>query len=355
MENKKVISIIGTHGLYAKHGGFETLVANLVDFKSNDHEYIIFNSKYTEKPTELPLNIRVISIPLSASGKIGVIYDFLSILVAFFYSNSFLLLGSQGMPMAVICKIFKNISVTVNLDGMETERSSFSFFAKGYLKFCYKISYKFADKIILDNGYFKALTPKKILNKSYVIPYGAKIDKSLSLSRELTKKYSFLETEYFMALGRAINDNNLFELCDFFSRSDKNLVLVSVLDNNPYGKSIIDKFSKLENIIFINGLFNKPELDLIRSSCKGYIHTHSLCGTAPSLVEAICSNIPIISIDAPQNRFTLKDSCCYFKEFDELKKFTNLSKAELDIYKPNKELVSSYGWKEITDRYENLF
>ena len=216
MKHKKKIAIIGTHGLYAKHGGFETLVTNLVDYKQNKHEYIVFNSKYTNKPKHIPKNISIIRLPFSASGKIGIVYDFISIFIAMFYSNTFLLLGSQGMPLVLLCKVFKKINVIVNLDGIETERESFTFLAKSYLKLCYKISYKFADKIILDNAYFKELTPDSAIHKSCVIPYGANIDKSLEISDSILEKYSFLNHDYFFSLGRSISDNNLYELCDFF-------------------------------------------------------------------------------------------------------------------------------------------
>ena len=141
----------------------------------------------------------------------------------------------------------------------------------------------------------------------------------------------------------------------FFSRTDKHIVLVSILDKNVYGETILNKFSNLDNIHFINGLFDKPLLDLIRRKCKSYIHTHSLCGTAPSLVEAICSDVPIISIDVPQNRYSLSNSCAYFSNFSELDNFINLSRKELDKYKPNSELVFKYSWKKIVNDYENLF
>ena len=355
MKYRKTVAIIGTHGLYAKYGGFETLVTNLVDYKKNQYKYIIFNSKFTNKPKNIPKDIKIIKLPLSASGQMGVIYDFVSVCIAFFNSNTFLLLGSQGMLLVAICKLFKKINVIVNLDGIETKRGSFTSIAKIYLKLCYQLSYKFADKIILDNGYFTELTPDLAVNKSHIISYGAKIDKSLKITDELIKNHNFLGDDYFFAMGRSISDNNLYELCDFFSKTDKRIVLVSILDKSSYGKNILSKFSNFDNIHLINGLFDKPLLDLIRRKCKGYIHTHSLCGTAPSLVEAACSDIPIISIDVPQNRYTLNNDCAYFKNFSELSNFTNLSREALQKYKPNSDMALRYSWEKIVNDYENLF
>ena len=65
--------------------------------------------------------------------------------------------------------------------------------------------------------------------------------------------------------------------------------------------------------------------------------------------------MPIISIDVPQNRYSLSNSCAYFSNFSELDNFINLSRKELDKYKPNSELVFKYSWKKIVNDYENLF
>tara|TARA_B100001741_G_C16555269_1_gene602416 strand:- start:26130 stop:27203 length:1074 start_codon:yes stop_codon:yes gene_type:complete len=350
------VCIIGTHGLYANHGGFETLVDNLVENKKNDMRYIIFASKISKKSLKTPSKVKVIRLPLSASGIQGVIYDFLCILISLFYSRKLLLLGSQGMPLITLLKIFLKLLVIVNLDGIETRRSSFSNLARLYLKLCYYCSYKSADKIILDNAYFTKITPKSVLHKAHIISYGSKIDNNLLDKEDLRIKYPFTNNDYFISMGRAIEDNNLYELCKFFSVSQRNLVLISVLDKSDYGKKVLDEFKDCRNIFFINGLFDRKLLDSIRKNSKGYIHTHSLCGTAPSLVEAICIGCPIASFDAPQNRSTLDEEGFYFDKFDSsLEYFVNLSDEDLLSYKSSQRLKENYAWDKITTKYEDLF
>ncbi len=133
------------------------------------------------------------------------------------------------------------------------------------------------------------------------------------------------------------------------------MVLISNFSSSEYWQSVLEKYSHNENIILINGLYNKDELDLVRRKCKAYIHTHTLCGTAPSLVEMIISRRPILSIDVPQNKFTLDSYGVYFKTFDELKNILSTKEdVESQALTPN-YLVEKYNWKRIVDDYQDLY
>jgi hypothetical protein len=80
-----------------------------------------------------------------------------------------------------------------------------------------------------------------------------------------------------------------------------------------------------------------------------------LCGTAPSLVEMIISRRPIISIDVPQNRFTLDNHGLYFKTFEELKdKILINENIESQALTPN-YLIEKYDWRRIVNSYQDLY
>ena len=96
-----------------------------------------------------------------------------------------------------------------------------------------------------------------------------------------------------------------------------------------------------------------PELDFIRRNCKAYIHTHTLCGSAPSLIEMIVAQKPIFSIDIPQNRFTLKNNGFFFKNFTDLDSV--LFRKDLNSYIPTQECANMYAWHEIIRKYEDCF
>jgi hypothetical protein len=350
------VAIIGSHGLYANYGGWDQLVKNLAE-KNSDIElhYLVFNSK--EAPIDIPnLPTRVVvkHINLKASGFEGLFYDFWTILVCYFKVDTILLLGVQGIPLIPILKLFKNTTIISNVGGLEWERPKFSYWAKLYLKFCFNLSFLLSKNVILDNEYYFKFAPKSTKHKAVIIPYGGEIDTSLDFTNALSEKYPFLEKEYYLSISRALEDNFLDKICETFSQTKATLVLISNFTSSAYGKEVFEKYSNIGNIILINGLYQKNELDLVRRKCKAYIHTHTLCGTAPSLVEMIIARKPIISVDVSQNKFTLDNAGVFFKSYDELK---HILESDLDLSRvlPKQELIAKYDWQIIVNRYQELY
>lgn len=352
----KKIAVIGSHGLYAKYGGWDQLVKNLAENNSDENfEYLIFNSKEAPKEIKnIPRGVKVKHINIKASGFEGMFYDFWTILICYFKVDTILLLGVQGMPLVALLNIIRRKNIVSNVGGLEWERPKFGFLAKAYLKLCFHMSFFYSSKVILDNEHYLEFVSNSNKNKSVIIPYGGEIDTSLEVSDLLLEKYSFLNLDYYLSISRALEDNNLDELCRAFIGIDQKLVLISNFSSSEYGKRVLEKYSNIDNIILINGLYNKGELDLIRRKCKAYIHTHTLCGTAPSLVEMIISRRPIISIDVPQNRFTLENSGVYFNTFDDLEKILSIGFDEENALTPV-DLIEKYNWQTIVNAYQNLY
>ena len=351
---KKKIAIIGSHGLYASYGGWDQLVNNLAENKSDNIEYLIYNSSCTKFVKEPPEGVSVKRLIFKADGWQGFLFDFYSIVLSYFNTDALLLLGAQGMPIIPFLGLFKKQNVIINIGGVEWERPKYNKLIKKYFKFCFKLSLYKSRTIILDNEHYKIFIPNECDCTSLVIPYGGTIDSSLEVNSELSEKYSFLKKDYFLSISRSLEDNKIDELCKSFKNSRKILVLISNFSKSEYGRNVFNKYSNVSNIHLIDGLYNKQELDLVRRKCLGYIHTHTLCGTAPSLVEMIVSGRPILSIDIPQNRYTLRNNGYFFKNFEDLQSHLKLENS-MECYIPNIDLIKSYSWINIVKKYESLY
>ena len=349
----KRIAVIGSHGLYANYGGWDQLVNNLAELKSDDIEYLIFNSSESRGDISSPQGVRVKRLRLKASGFQGLFYDFWSILLCYRKSDTLLLLGIQGIPVIAVLLLFKKKKIVANVGGIEWERPKFGFFSKLYLKTCFNLCFGLSDYIIFDNPYYNKFIPKRKNAEVLVIPYGGTIDTSLEIDARIVEKYPFICNDFFLSISRSLADNLIEELCESFIDSKHKLVLISNFSKSEYGSNVYNKYKDCPNIILINGLYIKPELDLIRRHCKAYIHTHTLCGTAPSLVEMIVAQRPILSIDIPQNRFTLHGKGFLFSSFFEIHNMLNI-KNDLSEYIPDAELCKLYNWKTIINDYESI-
>jgi len=349
------VAIVGSHGLYANYGGFEQLVRNLVDERSDNIHYEIFNPRTNSLNDCAVDNVTLKSSIFKASGFEGILFDFFSILRCFFRNDTVLLLGNGAFPIIPLLTLFKRTKIISNPGGIEWEREQFGFFAKLYLRLCFKMSLRFADVVILDNEHFKSHLPNNrfIRASIKVIPYGGTIDYSLKTTPDMVNKYPFLKLNYYLSVSRSIPDNMVRELCHSFKTRESILVVISNLSSSEYGKQILNEFSNEKNIYLIDGLYEKPVLDLIRRQCKAYIHTHMTCGTAPSLVEMIVSKRPIISIDNPQNKFTLMNEGLYFKTFENLSEIIE-EFDESDVIMTSDALVNRYSWVDVVSSYQNL-
>jgi hypothetical protein len=350
----KKVAIIGSHGLYANYGGWDQLVKNLAERKSENIEYLIFNAAESPKNITPPNGVIVKRIELKASGFQGLFFDFWSILFCFWKVDTILLLGVQGIPILPFLRLFKKINIVSNVGGIEWERPKFGFFSKLYLKFCFNLSFKHSKYVILDNQYYTKFLPKKMKAEVRILPYGGEIDNSLVVTKDFEKEYPFINHDYFLSISRSLKDNMIDELCESFLKSKHKLVLISNFSKSPYGNKVWEKYLGKSNIILINGLYDKAKLDLIRRKCNAYIHTHTLCGTAPSLVEMIISRRPIISIDNPQNRFTLQNQGFFYSDFFEIQKMLD-TKIDLLKYIPSIDLCDKYNWNNIVKDYELLY
>ncbi|MBC7886430.1 MAG: DUF1972 domain-containing protein [Ferruginibacter sp.] len=350
----KRVAIVGSHGLYANFGGWDQLVRNLAERKINPEiEYLIFNSIETPENIICPKGVKVKRLKIKASGFQGLFFDFWSILLCYWKVDTILFLGVQGIPLIPLLRIFRKVKIISNVGGIEWERPKFGFFSKQYLKFCFNLSFIFSRFVVLDNPYYKTFLPKKYKAEVVVLPYGGEIDTQLEINKELEVKYPFITSDYFLSVSRALVDNLIDKLCESFVGSRHTLVLISNFSSSSFGKDVLNRFKNFSNIILIDGLYNKAELDLIRRKCKAYIHTHTLCGTAPSLVEMIIAQRPIISMNNPQNRFTLHDYGFFFSAFSDIQEFINTDPV-LSNYIPSKEICKLYDWNKIVADYESI-
>tara|TARA_B110000908_G_C10171322_1_gene410989 strand:- start:48 stop:1106 length:1059 start_codon:yes stop_codon:yes gene_type:complete len=349
------IAIIGSNGLNASYGGFDQLVDNIVAHANEEDLIYITQPRSTSIPTRVPKNVILSKSIFDAPGIEGVLFDAICVLKYYFKSDTILFLGAGAFPIALFFSLIKKKKIIVNNGGLEWEREKFSKLAKVYLKFLFNLSANYSDVLILDNKTFITYLPKTYKAKLSTVSYGGDISHKLINEKDFyIKKYPFLNLEYYLSVSRAIKDNNIDKICQTFSLSAKKLVLISNFSSSKYGKDVIAKYADYENIYLIDGLYNKDELDLIRLNCLAYIHTHEKCGTAPSLVEMVIAEKPIIAIDVQANRNTLMGQCLYFNNFTELEEIINKNIIYSD-YVPNTSLTKKYLWKNIAREYLDLF
>ncbi len=357
--SKKKVAIIGTNGLPANYGGFETLAENIVKELGKDFEFTVYCRK-TPKSKKLKnfLGARLVYLPCLANGWQSMFYDIFSTIHAWFIADTLLILGPVAGFILPLNFFFRK-KIVVNYGGLnEWEREKLNFFEKKYLFINFKLATVAAKINIADNNQLKESIQRNFKKIALVIRYGGDHTKAVQSNEALISKYPFLTQPYLVSVSRAQLDNNLHLLLEAFSElPDKTLVLVSNWQVSEYGSKLYETYKDTDNLILLNAIYETKELNCIRSNATAYIHTHSRCGTAPSLVEAICLNLPIISFDVPTNRETTHEKAIFFKTAEELKTIlVNLKAEDLIAIQSNiSQLKDEYLWCNIAKQYAEIF
>ena len=360
MNRKKRIAIIGTNGLPATYGGFETLANYISLHLQSEFNFLIFCSKRENKEKITSLNgSRLIYFPLKANGWQSVIYDALSILYSFLFSDVLLILGpTSSGALIFLNKIFAK-KIIVNYGGVEWKRQMHSKFEQRFAKFNCRVASRYANYNIADNLALKEILLNEFdLESCEIIEYGGDHVSCETINSDYLSKYPFLNEKFYFSLGRCQSDNNQHLLLESFKDLPNSfLVAVSNWDHNTYGKLLRDKYSNYSNIIMLDPIYNQKEIDVLRSNCYVYIHSHSQCGTAPSLVEAMNLDNAIISFDVATNRVTTNNKAFYFNDKKSLISILENTSIN-DIDKNRKDMTEiskgSYTWNRISNLYSNL-
>ncbi len=361
MQIKKKVAIVGTNGIPAKYGGFETLAEYLTKELNADFEFIVYCSSIYKKKDRLKTynNSRLVYLPLNANGIQSILYDVVTTFHAWFSADVILVMGPAAGFILPLNYFFRK-KLIVNHGGLdEWEREKLSWFQRKYVYFSHKIAAKCATFNVADNFPLAKSLKKSFGVSAEIIEYGGDHVVKEPVTKDLQEKYSFLNGPYDLSVSRAQIDNNLHLLLKAYTHCPhRNLVLVSNWSVSEYGINLKKEYqNKYDNIFVLDAVYDKKELDALRSNTSLYLHTHSRCGTAPSLVEAMNYNIPIISFDVETNRLTTENKCLYFSNEKELIQVINnlddqtLLRIKTETYKIAND---KFKWSIIAYKYRKI-
>ncbi len=365
MEEKKKIrlALIGTNGIPANYGGAETLFENITRELSDRFDITVYCSKKQprDKVGYSYLGAKLKYWPLSANGWQAIPYDTLSIFHAARHSDVLLIFGFTAAVVVMLMRFFGfKKKIIFNHGGLnEWDREKISKFNKWYSKWTRRNLRNKVEHIADNELYVKSLKEVCKIEKVWVIRYGGDQAQRVAPDAELLGKYPFLKEPYYVAVARAQVDNNLHILLEGFSKMpEKKLVLVSNFKVSEYGQKLYEQYKdKYSNMILIPGIYNKKELNAVRCNALAYIHSHSRCGTPPSLCEAMNLGMPIISYEMPVNHEVTREHALFFSDSeslvevvrsateDDLKKMAQLSTAIAQ---------NEYTWKHIAEQYAEV-
>ncbi len=362
------VAIIGTAGLPARYGGFETLVRELVNHLGQHYNITVYCSRSLYKPAERSKcsgKANLVYIPFNANGYQSVIYDLLSLIHALPRTDVFLILGVSGAVFLPLIKRFTHRKIIVHTDGLEWKRERWNRPIKFFLKLSEKLAVKSAHTLIADNPAIEDYLQRRYKKSPALIGYGGDHVLSVSAEENDPERYPFMRNMsgeasrgYAISVGRIVPENNYEMILEAFSEiPDKNIVIVGNWKSSRHGKRMRNRFQKYSNIFLMDPIYDQQELDRLRSNASLYIHGHSSGGTNPALVEAMYLGLPVLAHNNPFNISTTENRAFYFSEKTDLKKLLRDTSPEA-FRSCGKQLQAiaheKMRWEDVAEGYAGL-
>lgn len=384
MSKEKNIFIIGSKGIPAKYGGFETFVENLTLKKVNENiKYHVACMGNENKEFEYN-NARcfTVNVPNIGPAK-AVYYDIVALkeTIKYIKQNNiknaiiYILACRIGPFIGHYKKQLKKLGVTlyVNPDGHEWKRAKWNKLIKKYWKLSERLMVKHADLLICDSlnieKYIKE-NYKKYNPKTTFIAYGSDTKKSIleDNDEKLLKWYKekdIEENEYYLIVGRFVPENNYETMIREFMKSEtrKSLVIITNVEKNKFYSELHEKldFEKDNRIKFVGTVYDSELLKKIRENAYGYLHGHEVGGTNPSLLEALASTKLNLLLDVGFNKEVGQDGALYWNKEDSnlanlIDKCDRIADEEILKLseKAKKRIEEEYSWKKIIEEYEKI-
>lgn len=350
----KSVAVVGTVGLPACYGGFESLVENLVNYRSANINYSVFcsSSSYQNKNAEYN-GAQLIYLPLKANGLQSIFYDMLSLMKCLFLRpDVVLILGVSGCLFLPFFRLFSSARVICNIDGLEWRRDKWSALAKSFLKLSERVAVRFSHVVITDNQAITDYVTKEYGVTSHTIAYGG--DHAVHVEGALNPDVG----DYYLSVCRIEPENNVHMILESFMVSGLPLKFVGNWQANDYGRALVNKYGQAAHIELIEPIYDLERLYQLRFGCIGYLHGHSAGGTNPSLVEIMHFAKPIFCFDCDFNRNTTQSSAFFFNSSQSLSSLISTASLEERADSARKMKVIAdveYTWEIISKKYEDLF
>lgn len=366
---KTRMAIVGTAGIPARYGGFETLAEQLSGELASLYDITVFCSSTRYRSSTLLLKngtVRLQQLPFRANGMLGMIYDGLSVILASRNNSILMLLGVAGAWALPVAYLFGRTKIVVNTDGVEWRRKKWSPVVRILLKALELISVRFAHSVVADNKGIANIIRRRYGVEPEVIAYGgdhlftSSQGPGISLSAANSDSHvSFLQKRgYYLSVSRIEPENNVPMILKAFSElSDRELIYVGNWDVSPWARALRAMFGRYTNIHCVNPIYDPAVMGVMRHEAIAYIHGHSAGGTNPSLVEAMHCGAAVYAFDIVFNRFTTDSRALFFSDAEGLKRLIAFTSAASNT-RVGKEMrrlaLERYTWKDVAEQYDQM-
>ena len=361
-DDKLRIALVGTRGVPARYGGFETCVEEVgARLAERGHDVVVY-CRVADGDSEMrPALYRGMTLiyrkALHRRSLETLTHTAASVLhLARHRTDVAIVFNAANAPFLPVVRLSR-IPVATHVDGLEWQRGKWGRLGKRYYRIVEGLAVRWSDALIADARGIQDYYREKFGTESDLIAYGAPLLQSRASSRLV--ELDLQPDGYHLVVARFEPENHVDVIVDGYSRSDARLPLV-VVGSAPYSGQYTETIRSLadERVRFLGGVWDQELLDELYANARSYLHGHSVGGTNPSLLRAIGAGAATTAFDVVFNREVLGDAGRYFSNPDDVKVAVEGAEQDtVDIARRSAlavERAMTYDWDDVADKYEAM-
>ena len=354
------IAIVGTRGIPARYGGFETLADQLSKrLVDRGHAVTVYCRKpFTSPEDAFDHRIRRVILPTLPSKHFDTLFhSFISVLhVVLTGAEIVLICNVANSPFAWIPRLVRK-PTALNVDGLDRKRRKWNFLGQWFLHICEVLSAVTPTRIVTDARAIQDYYWNRYRRRSDMIAYGADPPKTSNHVGNV----GLSSRRYILYVARLEPDNNPDLVIRAYRSLGTNWPLV-IVGGNPYQPNYVRDLRSLadDRVIFTGPVYGDGYWRL-QMSAGVFVFAGEIGGIHPALVEAMAAGNAILYLDTPANRETTRDCGIPFssEERDLATKLEQLIAAPKRVDELRQQAKSvaleAYSWEKVVDQYERLF
>ncbi|WP_222710612.1 DUF1972 domain-containing protein [Quadrisphaera setariae] len=357
------IALVGTRGVPAHYGGFETCVeevgARLADRGHTVRVYCrrvdgddgeLLESHRGMELVHLPaLRSRTLETLSHTGGSVAhLVRHRTDVAVVFNAANApyLPLLRARGIPVAT------------HVDGLEWKRSKWGATGQRYYRQAEALAVRFSDDLIADAVGIQDYYTERFGVPTTLITYGAPVVEGGGDPARLAE-LGLTPRGYHLVVARFEPENHVDVIVEGYTASRASLPLV-VVGSAPYSDEYTRRVHALadDRTTFLGGVWDQDLLDQLYAGSLTYLHGHSVGGTNPSLLRAIGAGAAVSAYDVSFNREVLEDAGLFWSDAASVARVVQQAEDDGEGARARGVLARGraalYDWDVVADGYEAL-
>jgi glycosyltransferase involved in cell wall biosynthesis len=355
------LAILGTRGVPARDGGFETFAEELGGrLAARGHDVTVYGrTRWVPRGQREYRGMHIVRLPAPRSKYLETVVHtvFSAIHALRSHWDVVYVCNLANVPSVVLLRAAGK-RVVLNVDGLEWQRAKWGPLGRAYYRLCARVASRLPVELVTDarviQGYYQTAYGR---STSY-FPYGTDMEPvpdDGSLAR-----LGLTAGQYVLYVSRLEPENNADVVIAAYANLKTDLPL-AVIGDAPYASEYIGKLKAAaaqDRRIRLLGAHYGHAYRVLRSHAAAYVQATEVGGTHPALVEAMGYGNAIAANDVPEHREVLADAAVYYRGAEQLQ--LALQRL-LDDPALNAQLRSAahdrarslYGWDAVATAYES--